>query len=292
MARVRVAATTANLGVGFDCFGCALSLYAKASFEECEQGLEIQGCPDEFVNDENLMVVGYHRVMQELGLSLNGLRIEFSSDIPFERGLGSSAALIVLGVYGANANHGYPLTLEQCFQLACEIEGHPDNVAPAIFGGLCISMQDDDGCFAERVEVHKDLAFTVLIPEFHVSTIQARKVLPEKIAHREAVLTLARSHMLLKGLKEADERLIQLSLRDYLHEPYRMKLIEEFDLVKAIGLKHGAIGMCISGSGPSCLLVSKDFELSKKIADDLKKLKHKWSCIDLKVEENGVKVEG
>lgn len=291
MARVKVSATTANLGVGFDCFGCALSLYATASFEECEQGLEIIGCPDEYVNENNLMIVGYRRVMDELGLKLKGLKIKFSSDIPFERGLGSSAALIVLGVYAANVQHGYPLSVDQCFRIACEIEGHPDNVAPAIYGGLCISMQDKEDCYVEKVKVHESLAFNVLIPEFHVSTAQARKILPEKIAHKEAVMTLARSHMLIKGLKEADERLIQLSLRDYLHEPYRKKLIDEFEEVKKIGLKHGAIGMCISGSGPTCLLISKDFELSKKIADDLKELKHKWSCIDLKVEENGVKVE-
>ncbi len=154
MVTVRVPATTANLGPGFDTLGLALALYNTLTFEEVPEGLFFDGVEPEYATEENLAVIAYKAVLSKLGLPMSGLRVSISGDIPICRGLGSSAALIAAGAAGANANHGSPLSREELLAVCNAIEGHPDNLAPAIFGGLVASFVENGRQPAPQPALH------------------------------------------------------------------------------------------------------------------------------------------
>ena len=160
MVTVRVPATTANLGPGFDTLGLALALYNTLTFEELAEGLYFEGVDPEYATAENLAVVAYKAVLSKLGLPMPGLRISVQAEIPICRGLGSSAALIAAGAAGANANHGSPLTRAELLAVCNDIEGHPDNLAPAIFGGLVASFVENERPYIARYSLHKRLRCT------------------------------------------------------------------------------------------------------------------------------------
>ena len=166
MVTVRVPATTANLGPGFDTLGLALALYNTLTFEEVPDGLFFDGVEPEYATEENLAVIAYKAVLSKLGLPMSGLRVSISGDIPICRGLGSSAALIAAGAAGANANHGSPLSREELLAVCNAIEGHPDNLAPAIFGGLVASFVENGRPYIARYSLHRSLRCTALIPDY------------------------------------------------------------------------------------------------------------------------------
>ena len=180
MVTVRVPATTANLGPGFDTLGLALALYNTLTFEELAEGLYFEGVDPEYATAENLAVVAYKAVLSKLGLPMPGLRISVQAEIPICRGLGSSAALIAAGAAGANANHGSPLTRAELLAVCNDIEGHPDNLAPAIFGGLVASFVENERPYIARYSLHKRLRCTALIPDFQLSTHLARRCPAER----------------------------------------------------------------------------------------------------------------
>ena len=163
MVTVRVPATTANLGPGFDTLGLALALYNTLTFEELPEGLFFEGVESEYATEENLAVVSYKAVLTKLGLPMPGLRVTMETGIPICRGLGSSAALIAAGAAGANANHGSPLSGEELLAVCNDIEGHPDNLAPAIFGGLVASFVENGRPYIARYALHESLHCTALI---------------------------------------------------------------------------------------------------------------------------------
>ena len=172
---VRVPATTANLGPGFDSFGCALGIYNTYTFETIPSGLEITGCPKKYRNEKNLTVRAYRMTLEAAGVPFEGLRMDMEANIPLSRGLGSSAAMIVAGVVAANAVAGYPFDDRKMLELAMRLEGHPDNLAPAFYGGLTASMVEEGLPDTVRFEMAKDLRFVVCVPEFELSTSVARK---------------------------------------------------------------------------------------------------------------------
>src|SRR5574344_1244674 len=155
MVTVRVPATTANLGPGFDTLGLALALYNTLTFEELPEGLFFEGVEPEYATEENLAVVSYKAVLTKLGLPMPGLLVTMETGIPICRGLGSSAALIAAGAAGANANHGSPLSREELLAVCNDIEGHPDNLAPAIFGGLVASFVENGRPYIARYALHE-----------------------------------------------------------------------------------------------------------------------------------------
>ena len=163
---IRVPATTANLGPGFDAFGCALSLYTDVTFEETEYGLEITGCPEEFAGPDNLAYVSYCAVMATMCEEVRGVKIHIDAQIPVCRGLGSSAALLVAGAMGANILHGSKLSTQGLLNITNAMEGHPDNLAPAFYGGLTASMVDNGLPVCVNFPLHPDWEFLALIPEF------------------------------------------------------------------------------------------------------------------------------
>lgn len=291
MVRIKVPATTANIGPGFDSLGCALSLYAIVDFEETESGLIIDGCEPAYQNEDNLMVIAYDKTMARMNLKRKGLHIHFQSDIPISRGLGSSAALLVAGSMAANVLHGELLSKEDILAVCNEIEGHPDNVAPAIYGGLTASLVEDGEPYSVRYPINDQAYFCVLIPDFQTSTHEARKILPTSIDFKDAVFNISRTAVLCRALEIWDEKLLRIALDDKLHQPYRSQLIHEYEKVRMICLSHGASAFFISGSGPTCIALSSDSNFSERINEELKKCYHTWQTMDLKADLNGAESE-
>ena len=288
MVTVRVPATTANLGPGFDTLGLALALYNTLTFEELAEGLYFEGVDPEYATAENLAVVAYKAVLSKLGLPMPGLRISVQAEIPICRGLGSSAALIAAGAAGANANHGSPLTRAELLAVCNDIEGHPDNLAPAIFGGLVASFVENERPDIARYSLHKRLRCTALIPDFQLSTHLARGVLPKEVPYGDAIFNVSRTAVLLRALEEGDTETISVSLRDKLHQPFRRTLIPGFDEAEALANSCGCVAFFISGAGPTLLCLSADPDFDARLAARLSELPGHWRQLPLPVDHEGI----
>ena len=290
MVTVRVPATTANIGPGFDTFGCALALYNTFTFEEIDTGLHFAGCEEAYCNEENLTVVAYRFIMDAMGLPMPGLSITMHTEIPICRGLGSSASLIAAGAAAANALHGSPYTPLELLGICNDIEGHPDNLAPALLGGLVTSFVEEGRPVAAQYNVHPALRFTALIPDFKLSTHLARSVLPKEVPYSDAIFNISRAAVLLKALEQGNGDLIRVSLQDHLHQPYRSSLIPSYEQVKKLALDCGALAFCISGAGPTLLCLSMDDHFDAALAARLGELDQHWTQLSLPVDHDGVQV--
>lgn len=263
---VRVPASSANLGPGFDCFGLAWELYNEIEFALTDGPLEISGCDARYQNADNLSCRAFRRAVEAAGKSAPGLRIRFlDCEIPVSRGLGSSAALIAGGVLAADRLCGLGLSREELFEIATEIEGHPDNVAPALFGGLTVSAMDGKKPVFRSFPVSGKLRFAVLIPPFELSTAKARAVLPATVGRADAIFNVARGALLLHALGEGDAALLPLAMEDRIHQPYRLPLIEGFETARAAAADCGAAGFCISGAGSTLLCVSDEESFAARL---------------------------
>lgn len=291
MVKVIVPASTANIGPGFDTLGLALNLYNIYKFEEIENGLIIEGCPDEYNNVNNLVYKSFKIVADEIGCSLKGLKITIESNIPVSRGLGSSSACIVGGVFGANALLNGILTKDELFKIAVKIEGHPDNIAPAVYGGLTASLVDDGVPYYTNYKINEKLLFCALIPNFETSTSEARKLLPRKISFEDAIFNVSRVAVLLKSLENGDVSLIKKSLKDKLHQEYRKTLIYEYDEIEKICMANDSVVMFVSGSGPTLMNIIENSSFTKSINNSIINMKYNWEIKLLQADENGVTVE-
>ena len=289
---VRVPATSANLGPGFDCFGLALNLYGRFSFEETAEGLSFENVEEKYQNADNLAVRAYYRVLDELGMPRRGLRVRIDSDIPPCRGLGSSASLIAAGLTAANAAHGSMLDGAVLLRLATEIEGHPDNVAPALQGGLTASIMDGDSVLTMRCALSEKLRFMALIPDFELSTQRARAVLPKQVPLADAVFNASRTAVLLRALETGDMRAVAAAMDDRLHQPYRASLIDEYEAVRALALRSGAAAVCISGAGPTMMCVYADDEFNAAMTRGLQDMRNRWRALPLLPDMQGALIEG
>ena len=283
MLKVKVEATSANVCVGFDVLGIALNLYNEFTFKEQEE-FSFKGFLDEFSKKEtNLVYESYKKVFDLRGEKPIPVEIGFKGDIPVSRGLGSSSSLIVAGIFAANYFLKNKYTKEELFDIAAMLEGHPDNVAPAIYGGLVASYKKGDKYYPNLYAINKDLRFTVVIPKNKVSTHDARGVLPKELPYSDIVWNMSRIINLPKAFMEGNITLLKDLFDDRLHEPYRKKLILEYENVKNVVDKYDC-AFAISGSGSTMLIISKDLEF----LDELKKL-----GLDIKTLEvgSGVKME-
>lgn len=287
---IRVPATTANLGPGFDAFGCALSLYTDVTFEETESGLEITGCDEAYTGPDNLAYVSYCAVLASLSEEIRGIKIHIDAQIPIGRGLGSSAALLVAGAMGANVLRGNRLSTQGLLNITNAMEGHPDNLAPAFFGGLTASMVDNGLPVTVNFPLHPDWEFLALIPDFHLATTYARSVLPTEVPRADAVYNISHGAMVLKALELGDEKLLRNAMQDRLHQPYRKKLIPDYDAIEALVRTTGA-AFCLSGAGPTLLCITQDSKLEEKLAKKLHAITEKnWQMIPLHIEFQGARV--
>ena len=287
---IRVPATTANLGPGFDAFGCALSLYTDVTFEETEAGLEITGCDEAFTGPDNLAYTAYCAVLGSLSEEVKGVKIHIDAQIPIGRGLGSSAALLVAGAMAANVLRGNRLSTQGLMNITNAMEGHPDNLAPAFFGGLTASMVDNGLPITVSFPLHPDWEILALIPDFELHTHFARSVLPTQIPRADAVYNLSHGAMVLKALELGDEKLLRNAMQDALHQPYRKKLIPDYDAIEGLVRTSGA-AFCLSGAGPTLLCITRN----KKVRELLEKRLDgitgtKWEIRPLHVEFQGAHI--
>ena len=287
---IRVPATTANLGPGFDAFGCALSLYTDVTFEETEEGLEITGCDEAFTGPDNMAYTSYCAVLASLSEEVRGVKIHIESNIPVCRGLGSSAALLVAGAMGANVLRGNKLSTQGLLNITNAMEGHPDNLAPAFYGGLTASMVDNGLPVTVSFPLHPDWEFIALIPDFNLPTTLARSVLPKDVSRADAIYNISHGAMVLKALELGDEKLLRNAMQDRIHQNYRKKLIADYEKIEGLIRTTGA-AFCLSGAGPTLLCITRNPGLEEKLAKKLPQITDaNWQVLPLHVEFEGARV--
>lgn len=300
---VKVPATIANIGPGFDCLGMALPLYNTITIEETVlpgTGIEINVINDENTTndlifehvpmDENSIIYkAVELLYNSIGQTPSELKITVQSQIPIARGLGSSASVIVGGLLAANELLGKPADEVALLSIATEVEGHPDNVTPAIVGGLVLTSQEDDGrIIYTKLEWPEEWAITICIPDYELSTEISRSVLPKEVPMADAVFNAKHLGMFVQAVNTKDTALIKLALHDRLHQPYRMKLVPGLDKITE-KLKHeeGMLGCVLSGAGPSIAIISERNNLDK-----IKTIvKETWEDLNVKVDIMTLPVE-
>ncbi|MDJ0697246.1 MAG: homoserine kinase [Mastigocoleus sp. MO_167.B18] len=256
-----VPATSANVGPGFDCLGTALTLYNEFKFTPLEESrvfINVTGPEAEKVStdENNLLYQAFMEFYRHLKQKPPSVKIEIKLGIPLARGLGSSATAILGGLLGANILAGKPLSRKQLMELAIAIEGHPDNVVPALLGGCQLTATNDKRKEVCDIPWHQEVIPVIAIPDFELSTSEARKVLPTQVEHRDAIFNTAHLGLLLRGLETGKKEWLEAALQDKLHQPFRKSLIKGYDSVYSAAVSAGAYGMVISGAGPTLLALT------------------------------------
>lgn len=274
---VKVPGTSANCGPGFDCLGLAVTIYNQLELtllEEARLVVESKGDGADSipVDEKNIIWKSAKLLLERAGKSekFRGAIIRTENHVPMSRGLGSSAAAIVAGLTAANAIIGSPFNRNEILKFATEIEGHPDNVAPAIFGGFTVSVaekgQVQTFCFLPKIK----LKLVVAVPDFQLSTRIARQVLPKVVPMKDAIFNVSRAAMLTAALIEGKENFLSLAFDDALHQPYRTSLVPGMREVFGAAKKSGALGVALSGAGP-CLIAfsAANKHLENEIASEM-----------------------
>jgi homoserine kinase len=253
MITIRVPATSANLGPGFDCMGLALNIWNEVTFEAAGRTtyhVEGEGAEKFNKGSKNLLTKACARLYETCGKKIPTLAIRSKSDIFVGSGLGSSAAAIVAGLFGANMMLGRPLDTRELLKIATEMEGHPDNVAPALYGGLVVSVMSRDEIITRRYET-PELVIVIVKPDVDLSTRAARAVLPKSVSRNEAVFNIGRAALVVDALRTGDLDLLQKTMDDRIHQPYRLKHISGGMPAYKTAKKFGAAAL--SGAGPSII---------------------------------------
>jgi homoserine kinase len=261
---VTVPATTANLGPGFDCIGAALTLYNRFQFSiptspRSPLVIEVQGLEADRVktDDSNLVYQAFTHFYQHIQQPVPPLHLVINLGVPLARGLGSSATAIVGGIMGANTLAGSPLSIDAVMQLAIDMEGHPDNVVPALVGGCRLAATDRAGNWTIcDIPWHKTVIPIVAIPNFELSTAEARRVLPPHYSRPDTIFNVAHLGLLLRGLETGQIDWLRAALQDRMHQPYRQTLIHGYEAVESAAVNAGAYGLVISGAGPTLLALT------------------------------------
>lgn len=292
MNKIQVPATSANIGPGFDCLGVALELYNELEFGRLKHGVEIISKHISNPPEKNLIYFSYLKTLEYIGVPNIPVRIVERSRIPSSRGLGSSAACIVGGVMGAMVMADVELSKEEMLKIATMIEGHPDNVAPAIYGGFTASTMKDGGIYTTGIKTAESIKFLALVPDFKLSTKLARSVLPKEISYSDGTFNVSRVALLISSLVNGENANLKIALEDRLHQPYRGDLIKDFDNIMNFLNKSDAVGAYLSGAGPTImsLLDVEDDTTKEKIAGYLSTLNSKWEIFELSLDKIGAKV--
>jgi homoserine kinase len=265
--KVRVPATSANLGPGFDTLGLALGFYDKlevtvrsdqgAHVEVIGEGSADSGAPVT-TDSTNLVVQSIAHAFKFAGVELPGLSLVAHNQIPHSRGMGSSSAAIVSGLMAAKGLLEGLCEFDEdtLLRLATELEGHPDNVAPALFGGLTIAWTEDDGPRCKKLLVHRGVSPLVLVPSFTMSTKLARSLQPDNVPHEDAIFNVSRSSLLVAALTQSPELLFEAT-EDKLHQDYRAEAMPQTSTLIKI-LRDQGFAAVVSGAGPSILVLCSD----------------------------------
>ena len=292
MVRVRVPASSANMGPGFDSLGVALTMYNTAEFCLTDNGLDIEIMDGaEFIptGETNYVYVGFKKVYDSLSKSFDGVKIRLWSDIPVTKGLGSSSSSIVLGLMGANKLLGEPYTKQELVKLAYEIEGHPDNVTPALLGGFTIAAVDRDNVLFSKSPVSTELRFAAMIPDFYLQTKKARGILPGFVPMRNATYNIGHASLVTSAFTTGNYSLLEQAVRDRLHQRYRFSKVRSGEFVARSLRRNGALCSYLSGAGPTVMgIVDRDFaqfeeKMNNLISTNLKG----WRLVMLTADNEG-----
>ena len=256
---VRVPATTANMGCGFDCIGMAVAIYNEITVtSEVGPTIEISGegmncLPMDGTNLVYRTMVDFFRTM---GLDTPRFSLQMHNEVPLTGGLGSSSAALVGGLLAADALVGNPVTRDEILRLACELEGHPDNVAPALLGGMVVAVLENGQPVAVQVPISPQLRAVVFTPRFSMPTEQARSLLPQTISRADAVHNIGRAALLVASLLDGRLDLLRTATQDRLHQPYRQTLFPEMYSLFDAALEAGALAAYLSGAGSALLALT------------------------------------
>lgn len=292
---VRVPATSANLGPGFDTLGMALAFYDELEVEAVASSdvvVEVTGeGAGEVATDENNLVVKCIKfTFDRFGQKMPGLRIKAHNIIPHGRGMGSSGAAVVSGIMAAKGllEGIVEITPNDLLDIATELEGHPDNVAPALFGSLNIAWEDESGPHTKKLFVHRGVSPLELVPSFKMSTATARSLQPESVPHSDAVFNVSRSALLVAALTQSPELLLAAT-EDKLHQDYRAEAMPETYALVQLMRENGHAAV-VSGAGPSVLVLASDpaerLEAAKLAAEKYPQ----WRALLLAVDFKGATV--
>lgn len=290
MIRVRVPATSANMGPGFDSLGIALNLYNEFGFSEDGTENKFYGFKDEFCNEENIVYKSMITCFEKCKYKPKGIKINLlREDIPIARGLGSSSTCIIAGLLGANSLMGNPLSVHELFKIGVEIEGHPDNIAPAFFGGMVVSVLEEGEAVYNKIDIKSGITFVAIIPDFELSTSTARKVLPKEIKLKDAIYNISRVSLMISAFVNGNYDLLKYGCKDAIHEKYRSQLIKNYDLVYNKCISFGALSCFLSGAGPTIMVLIKndEKEIVNKIKEFLKNEDISWKVKELAIDNLG-----
>lgn len=292
MIRVRVPATSANMGAGFDSMGIALGMYNTLEISEIDEGLEIVcKSPTEFIpkNKNNLVYRAMRRVFDEVGYRVRGLKIVQNSEIPVTRGLGSSSACVIGGMLAANALSGRRLSYRDILDLAVEMEGHPDNVTPALYGGFCVAARGGGHTFFRSEKIDANLRFAIMVPDYFVATNKSRGTLPEAVSYKDASFNIGHAVLFAASLISGDFENLREGVQDKLHQPYRSAYIDHMEQTFEKTYELGSCATYLSGSGPTILSVLSGgcAEFRAGMETYFRSLPHSWSCRILSVDNVG-----
>lgn len=286
--KIIVPATSANVGPGFDSVGVAVTKYLEIQVcEEREEWMIEHQLGKWIPRDERNLLL---KIALQIAPDLQPRRLKMVSDIPLARGLGSSSSVIVAGIELANQLGNLKLSKHEKLQLATKIEGHPDNVAPAIYGNLVIASSVE-GQISAVVAPFPECAFLAYIPNYELRTRDSRGVLPKKLSYKEAVAASSIANVAIAALLTGDMvKAGQAIESDLFHERYRQELVREFATIKKVAKRNGAYATYLSGAGPTVMVLA-DPDKMPKIKAELEKQPFKGKLHELQVDTQGVRVE-
>lgn len=289
--RIVVPASTSNIGPGFDVMGIALKLYNSFEIEEIDCGLEIKSRFPEFNNESNLVYRTMKKVFSITGYRPRGIRIVIDDRVPVSRGLGSSGTCVIAGVIAALEISRCKWSNSDVLDIATDIEGHPDNIAPSLLGGIRISVKEDR-VVTRKVENGCNMMFYSLIPDFRLSTKQAREVLPDNVSMEDAVYNIGRMALLINAISSGDCECLKTALRDRLHQSFRGDLIDHYHHIVSRVKELDTFGCFISGAGPTLMVpvIKGESCPTESLRSILAENSLNWDIVPLEVEEKGVEV--
>ena len=297
---IRIPATSANLGPGFDSLGLALDLWNETIITlAIEYSVQVNGEGMERLSPgvNNLIIRTAQQFAERVGKRLPPFHLDCVNNIPLSSGLGSSAAAKLTGLLGANALLGKPLSKDEIMDIATELEGHPDNVAPALLGGLVVSTVADGKVLAHKInlEANNDspIHITIVLPDFHLSTQQARAALPEHVTLRDAVHNLSRAVLVTEAFRTRDLDLLGKAMTDTLHQPYRLPLISGGLEAIHAAKEAGASAAAVSGAGPSIIAFSsqRDPAIGEAMTRAFEQAGHSARTFQLKMSHHGAEAQ-
>lgn len=255
---IKVPATTANLGPGFDCLGLALDIWNEIEFSisGLEQKFDIQGEGSKILphDSSNLIFQSLHSVVEKVGINQSRrISINCKNQIPVSSGLGSSSSAVVAGLLGARAFFNIPNSDSELLRFGLDFEGHADNISACLLGGLTLTTIHDEKIIVKKISI-QPLNVIIALPEVNLSTKQSRAVLPDFISKNDAIFNIARTALLTNALQEADYSILRIAMQDRIHQQYRLKHIPGAEEALNSALNMGAIGAALSGAGPSIMV--------------------------------------